>query len=788
MSVLQKMVLVAALGALPAELLAQTVVVDAANPQGTLPHYERYGSTIYNSRGALDQQLMKDVGMSIERTFYVLPGVCTAEGVYDFAWNGSGFYGSDQMLDNIISHGAQPLVDLVGVPAWLSVTGIRNGRPSDWTKWETMIRDILNHLRQRYPGLQYVDLFNESFSPWGDTAAGTEGWYWDAYSHTSNAVKAVNTIGGHFKLGGPVCDHDQVNVCTQLMDSAQSRGAQLDFISYHVYSGNPSDAPSIALQIQSAAQSRGLDLLQFITEWGSTTWTDATVGNTADAAAYIATAWQLFAQTGLGERVRPMWFALYNYAQPSLSVLAYNHPDGTVNPAYNVSKMFSLMKNTLLATSGNSLASTDGTTVTIMVVGGATVTVNNLPANFLGGVRYQRYLIDNLHSNYLFDSSNDKLQQVGDTQLSGGASATVTVDTSGSGVNLIVLTGGSGGPLPPTITVQPADQTVTVGQTATFSVTATGTAPLSYQWQESTDGGATWSPVGTNSSSYTTAATTVGESGAKFQVVVTNSAGSVTSSSATLTVTSSGGGSLPPPWVDQDVGSPGISGSATYDASSGTFTVSGSGADIWGTADSFHFAYQTLNGDGTIIARVTGQGNTDPWAKAGVMIRETLDPGSTFSDMVVTPGNGTAFQGRDHTGGPATSAGGPILGLPTWVMIARAGNTFVGSVSADGTNWTAVGTVTIPMTPQVYIGLAVTSHNNATVSTAMFDSVTGGGGWSYPSPPAGATASPGVSHCGSVGVDLLAPLGFLWLARKGLRRRNSLRSALKRERANPGNP
>jgi hypothetical protein len=98
------------------------------------------------------------------------------------------------------------------------------------------------------------------------------------------------------------------------------------------------------------------------------------------------------------------------------------------------------------------------------------------------------------------------------------------------------------GPVSPSITTQPASLTVAAGQTATFSVTATGTAPLSYQWQESTDAGTTWSAVGTNSPSYTTAATTVADSGEEFQVVVTNSVGSVTSASATLTVTSGGGG------------------------------------------------------------------------------------------------------------------------------------------------------------------------------------------------------------------------------------------------------
>ncbi len=83
----------------------------------------------------------------------------------------------------------------------------------------------------------------------------------------------------------------------------------------------------------------------------------------------------------------------------------------------------------------------------------------------------------------------------------------------------------------PSITAQPTGQTVTVGQTATFTVAATGTAPLSYQWRK--NGVAI---AGITSSSYTTPATTTVDNGAQFTVVLSNSVGSVTSSVATLTV------------------------------------------------------------------------------------------------------------------------------------------------------------------------------------------------------------------------------------------------------------
>lgn len=85
----------------------------------------------------------------------------------------------------------------------------------------------------------------------------------------------------------------------------------------------------------------------------------------------------------------------------------------------------------------------------------------------------------------------------------------------------------------PSITAQPVDQTVTVGQTATFSVTATGTLPLSYQWQKNTQ-----NISGANAPSYTTPAATASDSGSTFRCIVTNSAGSAASSVATLRVNS----------------------------------------------------------------------------------------------------------------------------------------------------------------------------------------------------------------------------------------------------------
>jgi hypothetical protein len=161
----------------------------------------------------------------------------------------------------------------------------------------------------------------------------------------------------------------------------------------------------------------------------------------------------------------------------------------------------------------------------------------------------------------------------------------------------------------------------------------------------------------------------------------------------------------------------------------GTYTMTGSGADIWVIngveADEFHYAYKMLSGVGSITAKVQSVDNTNVWAKAGVMIRETLNPDSSHAMMVVTPGSGVSFQRRPGTG--ATSASDTTAGItaPYWVKIERdlAGN-FTGSISANGSTWTMVGTESIQMSANVYIGLAVTAHDAALTCQAVFSNVT----------------------------------------------------------------
>jgi regulation of enolase protein 1 (concanavalin A-like superfamily) len=184
-------------------------------------------------------------------------------------------------------------------------------------------------------------------------------------------------------------------------------------------------------------------------------------------------------------------------------------------------------------------------------------------------------------------------------------------------------------------------------------------------------------------------------------------------------VTSTGGGALPTPWTSVDVGSPTPPGSSSYGA--GTFTVKGGGTDVWGTDDQMQLASQPLTGDGTIVARVTAQDNTDPWAKSGIIFKQSTAAGSPYSAVMVTPGNGVHMQSNFNQ----DIAGGTFAFPNAWLKLVRSGSTFTSYKSSDGVNWTPVGTANISMPSSAVVGLFVTAHGGgALLNTTTFDSVT----------------------------------------------------------------
>jgi hypothetical protein len=181
----------------------------------------------------------------------------------------------------------------------------------------------------------------------------------------------------------------------------------------------------------------------------------------------------------------------------------------------------------------------------------------------------------------------------------------------------------------------------------------------------------------------------------------------------------------PSPWRASDIGYVGTPGS--FGRTNGVFTINGSGADVWLQADGLYYLFQPLDGDGALTAQVLNLKDTDLWAKAGVMIRETTAAGSKMAVAAVRPDGQAQFIWRNATGVDADASptlGG--LGYPKWVKIVRTGDAFSAFYKANpGDEWQQIiGPQTIHMATNVQIGLIVCAHKVGTLCQAQFDRVT----------------------------------------------------------------
>ncbi len=296
--------------------------------------------------------------------------------------------------------------------------------------------------------------------------------------------------------------------------------------------------------------------------------------------------------------------------------------------------------------------------------------------------------------------------------------------------------------------------------------------------------GTTNTLIGTDTTSpYSFTWTGVAAGTYSLTVVATDTANlATTSAPVSITVSGSGGGGgLPTPWIDADVGGVGLAGSATFNGTTGTFTVKGAGADIWSTADSFNFVYQTLSGNGQITARVVTEANTSVNAKAGVQIRSSLNAGDPEVTLDLTPANSTPGGGgmemlaRTASGGATTFVQGEVAAAPVWVKLVRNGTTITGYASTDGNAWTLVNSATIAGLPStVFVGLTVCSHNTSALNTSTFDNVSVSTSATVPNPTtfttkalAAATASGtavGIPNLLGPTVVKLGPDGRLWVS------------------------
>jgi hypothetical protein len=167
------------------------------------------------------------------------------------------------------------------------------------------------------------------------------------------------------------------------------------------------------------------------------------------------------------------------------------------------------------------------------------------------------------------------------------------------------------------------------------------------------------------------------------------------------------------------------------------FTILGAGVDIWSSADEFHYVYKAISdGTVTLTARVRTILRTDEWAKAGVMIRNTLDADSAHAMMVITPDHGVAFQYRASKGAQSTHVPfAPVVQAPYWLRLVRTPQggsfEFTGFASANGADWVQVCAMnSITMNPAALAGMVVSAHADPNddkrlqdLCTAVFDKV-----------------------------------------------------------------
>ncbi len=174
------------------------------------------------------------------------------------------------------------------------------------------------------------------------------------------------------------------------------------------------------------------------------------------------------------------------------------------------------------------------------------------------------------------------------------------------------------------------------------------------------------------------------------------------------------------PYTLANIGNPTMLSTATV-AGNG-INVTSVGSDFGGTNDQGSFAYQLQSGNFDVSVRVADLGLSQIFAKAGLMARESLSSNARFAATIATPTmNGTFFEWRDPAGSPNITTGNFPANYPnTWLRLQRVGNMFNSYAGYDGQTWTQLGSATITLPNQVYLGFSVSSFSSNQVTTAQF--------------------------------------------------------------------
>ena len=178
---------------------------------------------------------------------------------------------------------------------------------------------------------------------------------------------------------------------------------------------------------------------------------------------------------------------------------------------------------------------------------------------------------------------------------------------------------------------------------------------------------------------------------------------------------------LPSPWELDDIRD--NKASAIYE--NGVFSVEGGGADIWRASDQFAFLNRKADKDTYISARIISLTNTDPWAKTGLMFRESTASDSKFVMLSITPANGITIQWRNVTGGICNKKDFRATDLPVYFKLSKNGVTFSAFESTDGKQWNLLDKVTMDgsFVEPYLVGMEVLSHSSHMLNLSKFDRV-----------------------------------------------------------------
>jgi hypothetical protein len=173
-----------------------------------------------------------------------------------------------------------------------------------------------------------------------------------------------------------------------------------------------------------------------------------------------------------------------------------------------------------------------------------------------------------------------------------------------------------------------------------------------------------------------------------------------------------------------DIGAPPLKGSGEFDAATGQYKITGSGADIWGRADQFHYVSREMSGNVAVTATTRFLSDGHPHRKAVIMLRKSLDADSPFVHLAIHGDGLASVQFRNAKGDTTNTVDFPVGGPGVWTLkLVRQGTAITVSIAKDGAPLRELGHTLNQLGSPVLVGLGVASHTRDAVNTVSFSNV-----------------------------------------------------------------